>query len=162
MAEVTVDDAVSFLGRLSGGALATFEATRNATGAKNALSFELYGSRGSISFDLERLNELVISGAEVSGVSAREHDPVSPSLSGATRILVTEPSHPYMSAWWPPGHVLGWEHSFVHQARDLLAAIGEGHPVEPSFSDGLAVQRVLAAVASSAATGTWVTPERKS
>ncbi|MHB8296570.1 MAG: Gfo/Idh/MocA family protein [Acidimicrobiales bacterium] len=146
LGEVTVDDAAAFLARMSGGAMASFEATRYATGMKNALRMELYGSEGSLSFDLQRPNELVVSAAGTGG--------------GLTTVLVTEASHPYLTGWWPPGHVLGWEHSFVHQARDFLAAIATGSQVEPSFSDGLAVQEVLAAVGRSAASGRWEAPEQ--
>jgi predicted dehydrogenase len=71
------------------------------------------------------------------------------------RILVTEPDHPYLAGWWPPGHTLGWEHTFTHQARDLLTTIAEGGQPLPSFADGLAVQRVLDAVARSAAANRW-------
>jgi predicted dehydrogenase len=131
---VTVDDAVVFTARMSGGALASFEATRCATGHKNGLSVELNGSEGTLLFDLERLNELQVFSRTPRGDS------------GFTTILVTEPEHPYMSAWWPPGHVLGWEHTFTHQAYDLLTAIANGTQPEPSFADGLAVQRVLEAV----------------
>ena len=137
---VTVDDAAAFTGRLPSGAVAVFEATRVAAGRKNALSIELNGELGSLAFDLERLNELSF------------YDRTEPeSTAGFRRILVTEPSHPYLEAWWPPGHVLGWEHTFVHQARDLLTDIAAGDDPEPSFADGLQVQRVLDAVASSAA-----------
>jgi predicted dehydrogenase len=137
---VTVDDAAVFSGRLASGALAAFEATRVAAGRKNALTIELNGELGSLSFDLERLNELNF------------YDRTeSENTAGFRRILVTEPSHPYLEAWWPPGHVLGWEHTFVHQARDLLIDIAGGDDPEPSFADGLQVQRVLDAVASSAA-----------
>jgi len=139
---VTVDDAALFTGRLAAGAVASFEATRFATGRKNALRIELNGERGSLVFDLERLNEL---GFYDHGDDA--------ATAGFRRILVTEPGHPYAGAWWPPGHVLGWEHAFVHQARDLLAAIAAGTAPEPSFADGLQVQRVLAAVEDSAAHG---------
>src|SRR6201996_79164 len=137
---VTVDDAAVFSGRLASGALAAFEATRVAAGRKNALTVELNGELGSLSFDLERLNELNFYDRTESEVTA-----------GFRRILVTEPSHPYLEAWWPPGHVLGWEHTFVHQARDLLVDIAGDDDPEPSFTDGLQVQRVLDAVASSAA-----------
>ena len=137
---VTVDDAAVFTGRLPSGAVAVFEATRVAAGRKNALSIELNGELGSLAFDLERLNEL-------SFYDRTEAE----STAGFRRILVTEPSHPYLEAWWPPGHVLGWEHTFVHQARDLLTDIAAGDDPEPSFTDGLQVQRVLDAVASSAA-----------
>ncbi|MFF2204990.1 Gfo/Idh/MocA family protein [Streptomyces sp. NPDC058145] len=136
---VTVDDAALFTGRFTSGALASFEATRYATGRKNALRIELNGERGSLSFDLERLNELWF------------HDATEPGAeAGFRRILVTEPEHPYLEAWWPPGHGLGYEHTFVHQVRDLVHAIAEGRRPEPSFADGLQVQRVLAAVEESA------------
>src|SRR5579875_2135075 len=137
---VTVDDAALFTGRLSSGAVAVFEATRVAAGRKNALSVELNGELGSLAFDLERLNELTFYDRTESEITA-----------GFRRILVTEPGHPYLEAWWPPGHVLGWEHTFVHQARDLLTDIASDTGPEPSFADGLQVQRVLDAVASSAA-----------
>ncbi len=140
MGQVTVDDAVAFTARLESGALASFEATRFAAGRKNALRIEVNGSRGSLAFDLERLNEL-----EFCDVT---HDPAA---QGFRRILVTEPGHPYLSAWWPPGHVLGWEHTFTHEVRDLVTAIAGGTDPEPSFADGLQVQHVLAAVAASAA-----------
>jgi predicted dehydrogenase len=144
--QVTVDDAVVFTARLSGGALASFEASRCAPGRKNGLRIELNGSAGSLAFDLERLNELEF------------FDRADPSgTAGFRRILVTEPAHPYLSGWWPPGHTLGWEHSFTHQAADLLTAIAAGTQPRPSFADGLAVQRVLDAVQRSAASGSgWV------
>ncbi len=136
---VTVDDAAVFTGRFASGALASFEATRFATGRKNALRIELNGALGSLAFDLERLNELSF------------HDHTEPATTaGFRRILVTEPDHPYLEAWWPPGHGLGYEHSFVHQARDLVHAIASGTPPQPSFAEGLQVQRVLAAVEESA------------
>ncbi|MEO6879954.1 MAG: Gfo/Idh/MocA family oxidoreductase, partial [Mycobacteriaceae bacterium] len=136
---VTVDDAVLFLARLEGGALATFEATRFATG-RNGLRVELNGDRGSLVFDLERLNELELYDATDSSTE-----------QGFRRILVTEPEHPYLAAWWPPGHVLGYEHTFTHEVRDLVEAIGRDP--EPSFADGAQVQRVLDAVTRSAAAG---------
>ncbi|MFF9622612.1 Gfo/Idh/MocA family protein [Streptomyces griseosporeus] len=144
---VTVDDAALFTGRFTSGALASFEATRYATGRKNALRIELNGERGSLAFDLERLNELWY------------HDGTEPAAhAGFRRILVTEPGHPYLDAWWPPGHGLGYEHTFVHQARDLVLAVAEGRAPEPSFADGLQVQRVLAAVEESAEKNSVYTP----
>jgi predicted dehydrogenase len=144
---VTVDDAAVFTGRLASGALATFEATRMASGRKNALRLEINGEFGSLAFDLERLNELSF------------HDHREPAATaGFRRILVTEPDHPYLDAWWPPGHGLGYEHTFVHQARDLVHAIAEGRRPEPSFADGLQVQRVLAAVEESAEKNSVYTP----
>lgn len=136
---VTVDDAALFTGRMASGALASFEVSRMAAGRKNALSVELNGESGSLSFDLERLNELQL------------HDHAEPAeTAGFRRVLVTEPEHPYLEAWWPPGHGLGYEHTFVHQARDLVHAIAAGAQPAPSFADGLQVQRVLAAVEESA------------
>ncbi|MEA2246661.1 MAG: hypothetical protein QOH46_1190, partial [Solirubrobacteraceae bacterium] len=146
---VTVDDCAVFAGRFAGGAIATFEATRFATGCKNALRLEIHGSGGSLAFDLESLNEL------------RYYDARDDSAgAGFRRVLVTEPEHPYMSAWWPPGHVIGWEHTFTHEVADLLTAIAGGEDPTPSFAEGLQVQRVLAAVEESAAADCrWTTVE---
>ena len=141
---VTVDDACAFLSRSAGGLAAVFEASRCAPGRKNQLSLELNGSDGSIVFDLERLNEL--------GFYSRADQP---SASGFRTILVTDPSHPYLDAWWPPGHTLGWDHSFVHQAGDFLVAAVTGQPCAPDFADGLYVQNVVDAVALSGRTGAW-------
>ncbi|MDR7304184.1 Gfo/Idh/MocA family protein [Haloactinomyces albus] len=139
-APVTVDDAAIFLARLTGGGIATFEATRFATGRKNAMRLEINGSAGSIAFDFESMNELHF------------HDHTeSPDTGGFRRILATEPSHPYVEAWWPPGHGLGYEHTFTHEMRDLVDAIATGTDPAPSFADGLAVQQVLDAVERSAA-----------
>ena len=147
-APVTVDDAALFIGRTGGGALASFEATRFAAGRKNSLRFEVNGSAGSVAFDLESLNELWF------------HDHTEdPATAGFRRVLVTEQSHPYAGRWWPPGHVLGYEHTFTHQAADLLTAVAEGADPAPSFADGLQVQRVLAAVQASAETGAWAPVE---
>jgi predicted dehydrogenase len=146
--DVTVDDAALFLARLSGGAIATYEATRFATGRKNALRVEINGSLGTLAFDQERMNELEFYDAERPGLE-----------QGFTRILVTEPDHPYMTAWWPPGHLIGYEHSFTHEMRDLLEAIAEGRQPEPSFHDALQVQLVLEAVSRSAETTSWTEVE---
>ncbi len=143
---VTVDDAVLFVARLEGGVLGSYEATRFATGRRNGLRVEVYGSEGSLVFDLERLNELEFYDATRPGPE-----------QGFTRILVTEAEHPYMSAWWPPGHIIGYEHSFTHEVRDFLAAVASGEDPRPSFADALQVQSVLDAVARSAGSGpSWV------
>ncbi|RKN41300.1 Gfo/Idh/MocA family protein [Streptomyces hoynatensis] len=145
--EVTVDDAALFTGRLASGALASFEVSRLAAGRKNALTIEVNGAEGSLSFDLERLNELEF------------HDHTLPAAeAGFRRILVTEPDHPYLEGWWPPGHGLGYEHTFTHQARDLVRAIAEGGRPAPGFAEGLQVQRVLAAVEESARNDSVFTP----
>jgi predicted dehydrogenase len=138
--DVTVDDAAVFFGRLDGGALASYEATRFATGRKNAIRVEVNGSAGSLAFDLERLNELEF------------YDGTRDAADeGFRRILVTEPTHPYLGAWWPPGHTLGWADTFTHEIRDLVVAVGTGTDPLPSFEDGLQVQLVLDAVQRSAA-----------
>ena len=140
MGEVTVDDAALFTARFDNGAIGSFEATRFATGRKNAMRLEINGSDGSLAFDFESMNEL--------SFYDRNEDT---ETAGFRRILVTEPTHPYAGAWWPPGHGLGYEHTFTHEMVDLVTAIGEDRPPTPSFADGLQVQRVLAAVERSAA-----------
>ncbi|MBP1137750.1 putative dehydrogenase [Arthrobacter sp. PvP023] len=137
--EVTVDDAAWATLTLDTGTIASVEVSRMATGQKNSLKLEIYGDKGSLLFDLEAINELGFLDATV---PVREQ--------GFRRILVNEPEHPYMAAWWPQGHVIGWEHTFTHEIRDFLAAIDGGTPPSPSFEDGLAVQRVLAAIEESA------------
>lgn len=137
---VTVDDAALFTARFEGGAIGVFEATRFATGHKNAMRIEVSGSLGALSFDCESLNEL--------SFYDRTQDP---NTAGFSRILATEPTHPYLAAWWPPGHMLGYEHSFTHQLKDFVEALAKRLDPEPSFADGLQVQLVLAAVADSAA-----------
>jgi predicted dehydrogenase len=138
--EVTVDDAAWATLTLTSGAIASVEVSRVATGQKNSLKLEIYGDKGSLLFDLEDLNELGFLDATL---PVREQ--------GFRRILVNEPQHPYVDAWWPQGHVLGWEHTFTHEIRDFLAAIGSGTQPSPSFEDGLTIQRILAAVEESAA-----------
>ena len=150
---VTVDDAAVFHGTCEGGAIATFEATRFAPGRKNALRIELNGSHGSLAFDFEAMNELHFHNATSGGTHA-----------GFTRILATEPQHPYLDAWWPAGHGLGYDHTFVNQKRDLIEAIATGKPPRPSFADGLYVQGVLDAVETSArndSAWTTVAPDKE-
>ena len=142
---VTVDDVALFNGRFEGGALGSFVASRMSTGRKNALRIEISGSRGAIAFDLEDLNALGF------------YDGNAPAdRQGFSKILVTEPEHPYVASWWPTGHMLGYEHGFVHQAKDFIEAIATGTQPRPSFADGYQVQRVLGAVEqSSGAGGLW-------
>ncbi len=136
---VTVDDAALFTARFDSGAIGIFEATRFATGRKNALRFELNGSLGSIAFDFEDMNVLHL----FDGTGDAQ-------TQGFTRILVTEPEHPYVGHWWPAGHGLGYEHGFTHQVVDLVTAIASGSQPSPSFADALQVQRVLDGVQRSA------------
>jgi len=138
--EVTVDDAAWATLGLTGNVGASVEASRVARGRKNSLLIEVYGSLGSLTFDLENLNELGFLDATA---PIREQ--------GFRRILVNEPEHPYLRAWWPQGHIIGWEHTFTHQIRDFLLAIRDGKQPSPSFEEGLNVQHILAAVEESAA-----------
>lgn len=147
--EVTVDDAATFLARFAGGAMGTFEATRMATGRKNYNRFEVNGSRGSLAWNFEDMNVLEFYSA---------NDPVG--QQGFRQILATEPSHPYMDAWWPPGHVLGYEHGFVNGVYDLCQAIANGGEVAPDFRDGAQCVAVLEAVETSVESGAWQTVER--
>jgi predicted dehydrogenase len=142
-----VDDAAAFFGRTDGGALATFEATRFATGRKNAMRIEVNGSQGSLAFDFEMMNELLVYDGTVPAADA-----------GFRRILVTEPEHPYMESWWPPGHGLGYEHTFTHEIADFVRAVATGAAPSPSFADGLTVQRVLDAVEQSSLSNSQWTP----
>jgi predicted dehydrogenase len=142
--KVTVDDAAVFLAEFGGGALGVFEATRFANGRKNAIRIEVNGSKGSLAFDFEDMNLLhFFDGTE------------DAATAGFRRIVVTEGVHPYVGAWWPPGHLIGYEHGFTHQVVDLVTDIAAGHDPSPSFADGLQVQRVLAAVETSSDTDTW-------
>ncbi|WP_433586302.1 Gfo/Idh/MocA family protein [Microbacterium hydrocarbonoxydans] len=136
---VTVDDAAAFTAHFSGGALGVFEATRMATGRRNANRIEINGDRGSIAFDFERMNELEV------------YDVENGDTQGFRRVQVTESQHPYAGAWWPAGHGLGYEHLFVHQAADFVRAVAGLEDAWPSFADAAQVQRVLAAIEDSAA-----------
>jgi predicted dehydrogenase len=146
--EVTVDDAAAFLARFEGGAIGTFEATRFAAGRRNKNAFEINGSKGSVAFNLERMNEL-----EVFFV-----DDAS-DVQGFRTVNVTEPGHPYVGAWWPPGHIIGYEHTFVHTMKDLMDGINRGESPAPTFEDAYRVQAVLDAVERSAGGGVWTRPE---
>ncbi len=147
MGDVTVDDSTTFLARFENGATGTFEATRMATGRRNYNRFEINGSLGSIAFNLERLNELE--------VYFREDES---GLQGFRTLNVTESVHPYTAAWWPAGHIIGWEHTHVHVVKDLLDGIRTGVNPLPSFEDGYKNQAVLDAVARSSESGTWEQP----
>ena len=144
--KVTVDDAAAAVVRFANGALGTIEATRMAPGRKNHNRFEINGSLGSVAFDLERLNEL-----QVFFRSDRA------DVQGFRTVLATEADqHAYVKAWWPPGHALGYEHTFVHTVYDLLEAIADHKVPRPNFADGLANQQVLAAMEKAARTKRWV------
>ena len=146
--EVTVDDAVAFLARFQNGAMGTFEATRFAAGRRNKNAFEINGSKGSVAFNLERMNEL-----EVFFVDDEA------DVQGFRTVNVTEPEHPFAGAWWPPGHIIGYEHTFVHTMKDLMDGIRTGESPAPTFEDAYRDQAVLDAVERSAEGGGWTRPE---
>ena len=147
MGEVTVDDASFMIAEFENGAIGSFEASRFATGRKNFNYFEIYGSKGSIVFNLERMNELQL---------FQRDDPAY--AQGFRTIIVTEGGeHDYIASWWPPGHMIGYEHEFHHAVVDFMEAIEKGTGIEPNFYDGLKEVEVLEAGAQSALTGQRVT-----
>jgi len=145
MGQVTADDALYFITTFRNGALGNFMATRYATGRKNYLRLEIFGSEGAIMFNLERLNEL--------DFYSRSDEP---NAQGFRNIVVTEGSHPYLNMWWPPGHIIGWEHTFIHEIGDLLLAIDKGENVQADFYDGYRCQQVLDAASESANQLKWI------
>ena len=147
MGKVTVDDAAMFIGRFANGALANLEATRFALGRKNHIEIEINGSKGSLHFDFEDMNRL------------KYFDNTQPAdRQGFADILVTQGggAHPYVGQWWPPGHIIGYEHTFVHTIADFVNAVIDGRSVQPTFEDGMRNERVLEAVEESAKTRQWV------
>jgi predicted dehydrogenase len=146
--KVTVDDATLFLAKFAGGALGSFEATRLAPGRKNYNRVEINGSRGSLVFNFEEMNVLEFYNCA---------DP--PGRQGFRRIMATESVHPFVAAWWPPGHVLGYEHTFVHAVYELMGAISGKKTVMADFRDGAQCVAVLEAVDKSIAEGKWAIVE---
>ena len=146
--KVTVDDAVIFLARFSGGAVASFEAARQATGNQNRNGFEINGTKGAIRFDFERMNELMF------------YDATTPrATQGWTDIMVTHGGdHPYVAAWWPDAHVIGYEHGFINMAYDILRVLAGEKPTVPlpDFEDAYQTQRVLEAAMIAAQEKRWV------
>ncbi len=144
--KVTVDDASASVVRFANGALGTIEASRFATGRKNYNRFEINGSKGSVAFNLERMNELEV---YLTGDD--------PAVQGFHNVMVTNgASHPYFSHWWPEGHIIGYEHTFIHTVYDLLEAIAKNKVPTPNFEDGVRNQKVLAAMEKAAVTKRWV------
>jgi len=142
MGAVTVEDALFMLADFENGALGTFEASRFANGRKNFNSFEIYGSKGSLTFDMQRMNELqFMDGSDPS------------DEQGFRAILVTNDTHPYAGAWWPPGHIIGYEHTFTHAVADFLTAMAHGTSISPNFEDGVKGMQVLEAGLLSASSG---------
>jgi predicted dehydrogenase len=145
---VTVDDYSAFLARFAGGALATFETTRLAPGRKNYNRFEINGSKGSLAWCFEDLNYLDFYSVNDPGTQ-----------QGFRRIIATEGSHPYAGSWWPPGHMLGYDHGFVNAAADLVTDIARNRDCQPCFLDGARCVAVLEAVEHSVASQAWTPVE---
>ncbi|MCF7942947.1 MAG: Gfo/Idh/MocA family oxidoreductase [Spirochaetia bacterium] len=146
MGKVTVEDASFLTVMFKNGALGSFEASRFATGRKNYNYFEIYGSNGSIIFNLERMNELQFFSKE---------DPID--SQGFRTILATEPEHDYIANWWPPGHIIGYEHEFTHAVVDFITAVKNGTSISPNFEDGVKEMEILDAALQSAAEGKTIT-----
>ena len=139
-----VDDAIEAAVEFEAGAIGTIEATRLALGRRNAFQWEINGSKGSLAFDMEKLNELQVFRAD--GDRAR----------GFKTVLVSEADHPFWDFWWPPGHIIGWGETFVHEIHHLLRAIKDGTDVAPygaTFEDGYRAAEVCDAIVRSSATG---------
>jgi predicted dehydrogenase len=139
-----VDDAIEAAVEFEEGGVGTIEATRLALGRRNAFQWEINGSKASLAFDMERLNELQVFRAD--GDRAR----------GFKTVLVSEPEHPFWEHWWPPGHIIGWEHTFVHEIHHLLRAIAGETEVAPygaDFEDGYRAAEVCDAIVRSSETG---------
>lgn len=144
-----VDDATLALARMENGSVGSFEASRYATGCRNRNGFEIHGSGGMLRFTLEDLNRLEFLDAADAA-----------SLRGPRQLLVTGPDHPYAGNFWKPGHIIGYEHTFIAALADFLSALARGEPFHPNFDDGQQVQQVLDAAERSARSGRWepVTP----
>jgi predicted dehydrogenase len=148
MGQVTVDDATLFMSRFANGALGSFEATRFASGHRCTNSFEINGSKGSVKFDFERMNELQVYFTDD-----------AEDVQGFRRVLATDPAHAYAQAWWPPGHTIGYEHTFIHEVVELMEAFRENRQPVPNFVDGVKCQAVLEAVERSVEERRWVSIE---
>jgi len=143
--KVTVDDATLFLARFSNGALGSFESSRFATGHRSTNSFEINGSKGSVIFDFERLNELQV-----------YFDDDKEDVQGFRRVLATDDAHAFSEAWWPAGHAIGYEHTFTHAFVELMDAFRENRQPVPNFADGVKCQQVLEAVETSIESKRWI------
>jgi len=140
-----VDDAVAVLAHFTNGSVGTFEATRFGVGHRNQHFFEIHGSRGALRFDLEDMNRLIF-------YDATE----APALRAPRSIMAPGPGHPYSENFWKPGHAIGYEHTFIATLGDFLFALSRDETFHANFADALAVQRLLDAIESSAASRTWV------
>lgn len=148
--QVDVDDAASFIAKFENGAMGVFEATRFAAGNRNRNSFEINAEFGSIKWDLENMNNL--------HVYLTEDDK---GLQGFRVINCTEEEHPYAHAYWPAGHIIGYEHTFVNLISELMKAITNNEHKQPNFHDGLQNQHILEAIERSSKEKKWITIAKK-
>ena len=145
-----VDDAVAVMARFANGSLGTFEASRFGVGRRNGIGFEIYGEKGSLAFDLEDMNRL------------RFYDATEPAnLQAYRNILVTGPDHPYWTNFWKPGHLVGYEHTFIATLGDFLQSLAAGEPFHPNFDDAVRTQAVQEAVEASAIAQSWIKPQSR-
>jgi predicted dehydrogenase len=140
-----VDDAVSVMAQFANGSMGTFDASRFGVGRRNGNGFEIYGSKGNLAFDLEEMNRLRFFDATDAG-----------NLQGERNILVTGPDHPYSANFWKPGHLIGYEHTFIATLGDFLHYLATGEGFHPDFEDGARIQALLEIVESSASSKQWI------
>jgi predicted dehydrogenase len=143
-----VDDAVLMLARFANGSVGSFEATRYAIGCRNRNYFEIHGEKGAVRFDLEDMNRLYV----FAGADAAE-------VQGSHNVLVTGPGHPYTSQFWPPGHILGYEHTFTFTLADFMQSLESQETFHANFQDAVNVQKVMHKVEESARTNSWTRTE---
>ena len=140
-----VDDAVALMAEFANSSIGTFEASRFGVGRRNGIGFEMYGSKGRLAFDLEDMNRLQFTDAAD-----------TPALQAPRNLLVNGPDHPYATNFWKPGHIIGYEHTFITTLGDFLQTLARGEDFHPNFDDAVRIQGVMEAVGASAASGQWV------
>lgn len=143
-----VDDAVALMAEFANGSLGTFEATRFGVGRRNGIGFEMYGSKARLAFDMEDMNRLQFTDATE-----------QPSMQAPRNLLVTGPGHPYAANFWKPGHIIGYEHTFIATLADFLKSLAGGDQFHPNFDDALRIQKWMQTIEDSAASGAWVNVE---
>ena len=143
-----VDDATLVLAKFANSSVGSFEATRYAVGCRNRNVFEIHGDRGMVRFNLEDMNRLEFFDATEPG-----------NLQGSRSLLVTGPDHPYWKNFWKPGHIIGYEHTFIAALGDFLNSLASGETFHPNFDDALHVQLILSAIERSAESGQWIKPD---
>jgi len=142
---VTSDDAAFFMANFDNGAMGIFQTSRVSIGKKNWLALEINGTKGSLCFNLERMNELE--------VYIKDENT---EIEGFRTVMITNPEYMYIKNWWPAGHVIGWEHTFIHQYYEFFTAIATGKQIPTTFEDGLKVQKIISSLVESGKNRQWV------